>query len=47
VNKGGKVEKLRQLALCHTKFLKDGYLENGVEGICDIHLQHHPIGMDA
>jgi hypothetical protein len=35
LNKG---EKLRQLAFCRLKFLKDSYLGNGVEGICDIHL---------
>ncbi len=32
LNKG---EKLRQLTFCCMKFLKDGYLGNDVEGICE------------
>jgi hypothetical protein len=33
IKRTNKKEKLRQLASCHVKLLKDGYLENGVEGI--------------
>jgi hypothetical protein len=35
LNKG---EKQRQLASYHMKFLEDGFLGNGVEGICNAHL---------
>ncbi len=33
-----KGEKLRQLTFCHTKLLKDGSLEYGVETISNVHL---------
>jgi hypothetical protein len=35
LNKG---KMLKQVVFCHVKRLKDGFLENGVESICDIHL---------
>jgi hypothetical protein len=42
MNKG---EKLGQLAPC-LNFLKDGLMWDNVEGVCYIHLKHHPIGVD-
>jgi hypothetical protein len=33
-----KMEKLKLLVFCCVKLLKDGYVENGVEGIYNIHL---------
>jgi hypothetical protein len=41
-----KREKLKQLASQHSKFLEQGLTQDGVEGVCYIHLKHHPIGMD-
>jgi len=38
IKKLDKGEKLRQLTFCHTKILKDSFLEYGVESIFDIHL---------
>lgn len=43
MNKG---EKLKQLATCHSMFLKDGFTRDGVKSIFCIHLKHHPIGVD-
>jgi len=31
-------QKLRQIASCHTKLIKDGFSKDGVENICEIHL---------
>jgi len=31
-------QKLRQIAPCHTKLIKDDFLKDGVENICEIHL---------
>jgi hypothetical protein len=33
-----KRKKLKQLASCHVKFIKDGYSKDGVESIYIIHL---------
>jgi hypothetical protein len=40
-----KYKKLEQLAAYYTKLLKDGFSKDGVENICDIYLQQHPIKM--
>lgn len=33
-----KREKLKQLAFCDEKFLKDGFSKDNVESICNIHM---------
>jgi hypothetical protein len=40
-----KGEILKQLASCYMKIMKNDSLRDGVKNICDIHLQHHSIGM--
>jgi hypothetical protein len=46
IRKTNKGEKLRQLAICHSMFLRDGLTRDGVKNICCIHLKHHPIEMN-
>jgi hypothetical protein len=42
-----KKEKLKQLAFCDEKFLKDGFSKDSVESNCNIHMQYHPIEINA
>jgi RNA-binding protein YhbY len=41
-----KKEKPKQLASYHSKFLKDGLMQNVVEHIHYIHMKHHLIKVD-
>jgi hypothetical protein len=45
IERPNKRKKLRQLASCRAKLLKDGFPRDDVEHFCDVHLQHHPIEM--
>jgi hypothetical protein len=38
INGPNKGEKLKQLASCDEKFLKDGFSKDSVESICNIHM---------
>jgi hypothetical protein len=38
--------KGRKLGSYYMKLLEDGLTQNGVEGVCDVHLKHHLIRMD-
>jgi len=42
IEQKGKVD----MASYCVMFLEDGSPRDGVESICDIHFQHHPIKMD-
>jgi hypothetical protein len=42
-----KKENSKQLNFCYAKFLEYGFPKDGVESICDVHLEHHPIIMDV
>ncbi len=42
-----KKENIKKLTSCYVKFLKYGFLKDGVKNIWDIHLEHHPIKMDV
>jgi hypothetical protein len=33
-----KKKKLKQFSSCYTKFFKDKFIGDGVEGICNIHM---------
>jgi hypothetical protein len=39
--------KHKKLTFCYVKFLKYGFLKDGVKSIWEIHLEHHPIKMDV
>lgn len=40
-------KNIKQLNFYYAKFLEYGFPKDGVESICDIHLEHHPIRMDV
>jgi len=46
IKRMNKREKLRQLASYHSKFLKDGLMQNVVEHVHYIHLKHHLTKVD-
>jgi hypothetical protein len=38
IKRPNKREKLKQLTSCDEKFLKDGFSQDNVESICNIHM---------